>query len=90
MFQIQLDTFVGVERILLVRFAVMAAHPAIFVKAPVFSRLLLLTIFPPYNHNIHPFVHNIHPSVHNIHPCARNIHWLGGDELCCVTGLVCA
>ena len=34
MFQIQLDTFVGVERILLVRFAVMAAHPAIFVKAP--------------------------------------------------------
>ena len=47
MFQIQLDTFVGVERILLVRFAVMAAHPAIFVKAPVFSRLFLLTIFPP-------------------------------------------
>ena len=52
MFQIQLDTFVGVERILLVRFAVMAAHPAIFVKAPnipllrIFSRLLLLTIFP--------------------------------------------
>ena len=50
MFQIQLDTFVGVERILLVRFAVMAAHPAMFVKAPVFSRLLLLEIFPPCAH----------------------------------------
>ena len=37
-----MDTFVGVERILLVRFAVMAAHSAIFVKAPT---ILLLTIF---------------------------------------------
>ena len=92
MFQIQLDTFVGVERILLVRFAVMAAHPAIFVKAPCqYSPVCFCSQYSPHITTIFTLlhVHNIHPSVHNIHPCARNIHG-GGDELCCVTGLVCA
>ena len=71
MFQIQLDTFVGVERILLVRFAVMAAHPAMFIKAPnipllrIFSRLLLFTIFTSICSQYSPIYHI---STNNIHP----------------------